>query len=176
MTARAALKAATREAHDRVDAAFAAHDLGERASYGDFLRRHAAALAPLEQSLDAAGARDLIEAWDEHRRAPLLAADLAQLGLTAPPSITAPAFASDARIAGGLYVLEGSRLGGAVLCRSVPPAFPVAFLSAAQSPGRWTHFIASLDQLLYERRQLDSAIAAALESFALFERAAKDCE
>ena len=174
MSARTALKAATSDAHDRVDAAFAAHDLSDAASYGDFLQRHAAALGPLEQALADAGAGALIPDFDEHRRAPLLADDLRLLGLTAPPPLPAPRFASDEQAIGGLYVLEGSRLGGAVLRRGVLAGLPRAFLSAPQSPGRWAGFVASLDQLLYSRQRLDAAIAAAIDSFGLFERAAKD--
>ena len=153
---------------------FAAHDLTDAASYGDFLQRHAAALGPLEQALADAGVDTLIPDYEEHRRAPLLVDDLRQLGLTAPPPLPAPRFASDEQVIGGLCVLEGSRLGGAMLRRGVSAGLPSAFLSAAQSPGRWAGFVASLDRLLYSRQRLDAAIAAAIDSFGLFERAAKD--
>ncbi|WP_395001560.1 biliverdin-producing heme oxygenase [Sphingomonas sp.] len=173
MTARAALKAATRDAHERVDKAFGAHDLATRAGYARFLLGQAAALAPIEQALTEAGAALLIEAWHEHRRAPLLTADLAALGLASPSPVPAPRFADEAELAGGLYVLEGSRMGGAILRRAVPDCFPSAFLSARQHPGRWTRFAASLDTLLYSPQRRDAAVGAASRVFTCFEQAAR---
>lgn len=172
MNVRATLKAATSDAHDRVDAAFG-HDLASRAGYAAFLGAQAAALVPVEQALEAAGAALLVEDWDAHRRAPLLAADLAALGLDLPAPQLAPRYPDDPALAGGLYVLEGSRMGGAILRRAVPATLPTAFLSARQSPGRWNRFVASLDQLLYSRQRLDAAIEAAALTFACFEQAAK---
>ena len=172
MSARSALRSATRAAHERVDAAFAAHDLAALPAYGRFLQAQAAALLPVERALGSAGADALAEAWDEHRRAPLLIADLAALELAPGPFVTPPAYASDAHLAGGLYVIEGSRLGGAVLRRQVPGAFPSAFLSARQAPGRWPRFVANLDRLLYSPQRVESAIEAALATFACFETAA----
>ena len=134
MTARAALKAATRDAHERVDAAFGAHDLATRAGYARFLLGQAAALAPIEQALTEAGAALLIEAWQEHRRAPLLTADLTALGLASPSPLPAPRFADEAELAGGLYVLEGSRMGGAMLRRAVPDCFPSASFRPDSTP------------------------------------------
>ncbi len=172
MNAHASLRAATREAHERVDRAFAEHDLTQPRSYGRFLQAHAAALLPLEVALAAAGAAAMIEEWDEHRRASLLTNDLAELGLAPAPAMTAPSLADEAELAGALYVLEGSRLGGAVLRRQVPPGLPAAFLGARQTGGRWTRFVASLDQMLYSPQRLDAAIRAALDTFNCFERAA----
>ena len=172
MTVRTRLRAATHEAHERVDAAFASYDLANRAAYGEFLRGHAAAFMPIERSLELAGAATIAERWGEHRRGPLLAQDLAALGLVAPPPIAAPDFGDPARLVGGLYVLEGSRLGGAVLRRCVPADAPAAFLSAPQSPGHWTRFVAIIERLLYSPQRLDAAIGAALDTFACFEQAA----
>lgn len=172
MTVRTQLRAATRTAHERVDAAFGIHDLTDRSAYARFLSAQAAALLPLEQSLTRAGAARMIETWDEHRRAPLLIEDLGALGVALPPPVAPTPITDDWELAGALYVLEGSRLGGAMLRRSVPAAFPSAFLSAAQAPGRWTRFAMSLHQLLDSPSRLDAAIATALATFACFEQAA----
>ena len=172
MTAREQLKAATQAAHDRVDAAFD-HDLANPITYVAFLTAQAAAYFPVEQALTDGGAARLIENWDEARRAPLLTADLATLDCVPSDPISPPEYRGEAAVVGGLYVLEGSRMGAAVLRRRVLPGLPIAFLSARAEPGSWTRFIASLDQLLYSPQRLDAAIQAASATFACFERAAK---
>ncbi|WP_309612022.1 biliverdin-producing heme oxygenase [Sphingomonas sp.] len=172
MTAREELKAATQAAHDRVDAAFD-HDLANPIIYVAFLAAQASAYLPVEEALTACGAARLIENWHDHRRAPLLAADLATLDCAPPDLIAPPEYRGEAAVVGGLYVLEGSRMGAAVLLRRVLPGLPIAFLSARAEPGHWTRFIASLDQLLYSPQRLDAAIEAASATFACFEQAAK---
>ena len=171
MTARDALKAATQAAHDRVDAAFD-HDLANPITYVAFLNAQASAYLPVEDALTDAGAARLIANWDEARRAPLLAADLATLDCAPPRLIPPPDYRGEAAVVGGLYVLEGSRMGAAVLRRRVLPGLPTAFLSARAEPGHWSGFVASLDQLLYSPQRLDAAIEAASATFACFEQAA----
>ena len=174
MTPRLALRDATRAAHERVDAAFGVHDLTDRAGYARFLAAQAAAFGPVEQALGEAGAGRLIDEWDASRRAPLLAADIATLGMAEPPRITPPTYADDAALAGGLYVLEGSRFGGAVLRRRVPGGLPTSFLAARAAPARWAGFVARLDGLLDQTQSLNKAIAAAMQTFACFELAADE--
>ncbi|MEO6433728.1 MAG: biliverdin-producing heme oxygenase [Sphingomicrobium sp.] len=169
MTPHATLRVATRAAHERVDAAFAALDLGHEDDYREFLGRHAAAFLPIEQALDEAGAGRLIGGWDKLRRTPALLADLADLGMATPPPRSPPAYPSDAAILGGAYVLEGSRLGGAVLRQAVGSALPRQFLDAVQPSGRWREFIAQLNQSLYDPEALNCATDAALDTFALFQ-------
>lgn len=173
MSARFRLKEATAAAHGRVDDAFAGYDLSDGTGYGPFLEAQAASLIPLEAALTAAGADRLVEQWAEHRRAPLLEADLAALGIALPAPLAPPPISDDAELAGALYVLEGSRLGGAVLARRVLPDLPGTFLNACQAPGRWTRFAKSLDQLLDTPAKLEPAIATALAVFAMFEKAAR---
>lgn len=171
MNVRAALKNATHDAHERVDAAFA-QDLATRDGYGRFLTAQAAALIAVENALEQAGSAELVEEWAIHRRSALLVADLHALGLPVPTPLAAPAYPDEATLAGGLYVLEGSRMGSAVLRRSVPDSLPTAFLSAKQSTGRWPRFVASLDPLLYSTQRLDAAVEGASQTFACFEQAA----
>jgi heme oxygenase len=172
LTARSVLRSKTRSAHERVDEAFSRFDLADRRGYGDFLIGHAAAFMPMEDALTGAGAAELVTDWAMHRRAPLLRADLAQMGLPAPGPVRVPDVQGEAELLGALYVLEGSRLGGAVLRRSVPPTFPASFLNAPQSAGRWTTFVTGLDQLLNTQQRLDAAVCAAVATFACFEQAA----
>lgn len=73
-----------------------------------------------------------------------------------------------------LYVIEGSRLGGGMLARAVPPDLPRAYLSAIHLSGEWRGFCAALDQAAdagdpdWTRR----AEAGARRAFMLYQRAA----
>lgn len=173
-----ALRAATAAAHDRVDSAFAAFDLSDRDGYAAFLRAHAEVLLPLEESLP--GERITAD-WEDRKRGHLLREDLALLRDAGPPTARAhPACAdlgpggewSDASLAGMLYVIEGSRLGGRFLARKLPAGFPRAYLDSDQPAEKWRNLLDRLETILYEPAQLQSALAAAEQTFAAFERAA----
>ncbi|HYJ51835.1 MAG TPA: biliverdin-producing heme oxygenase [Allosphingosinicella sp.] len=174
MNRRAALRSGTADAHRRVDAAFSRFDLTSRAGYTRFLVAQAAGFLPAEAALDAAGAQLVLPDWPERRRGLLLEADLAELSVTAPEPFLPPLILSgNAPVLGAIYVLEGSRLGGALLKRSVPADFPKRFLDARQLAGSWRKLLASLDDLLTRQDDLDAAIQAANEVFARFEEGAK---
>jgi heme oxygenase (biliverdin-IX-beta and delta-forming) len=173
-----ALRAGTAQAHDRVDAAFAAFDLTDRDSYAAFLRAHADVVFPLEATLP--GER-VTPDWEERKRGALLKEDLAFLPRPVRPEpVEGPASASDAlganadlsAIAGALYVLEGSRLGGRFLVRQVPHGFPRAYLDADQAPEKWRNLLDRLETILYQPAALQSALTAAHQVFAAFERSA----
>lgn len=168
MSAHQALRAATRAAHDAVDRRFAGLSLDRPADYGRFLLAHAAAFLPAEQALTDAGAGSLIDDWDQLRRSPALHADLDALGLRPPPPAEPPAYADEAAVLGGAYVIEGSRLGGALLRRQVAPGLPRAFLDSVQPPARWRRLLALLDRALADRAAIARATEAALGTFALF--------
>jgi heme oxygenase len=170
-----ALRDATAAQHDRVDAAFGGFDLADRASYRAFLAAHADVVLPLEAALDPVAGRILAD-WPERKRGHLLREDLAFLrpsgeirGSEAPEL---PDLSSDAAIAGTLYVLEGSRLGGRFLARRLPAGFPRAYLDAHQSAAKWQHLLGLLDKALYDPIALQTALAAADAVFAAFARSA----
>ena len=165
----AALRRHTQPCHDRVDAAFGRFDLASREGYGAFLTAHARVLPPLERAL--AQAR-LTDGWTG--RAPLLAADLASLGLPLPPAADIDLPAGTGGPWGALYVVEGSRLGGAVLARRVGARLPVAYLSAVHQPGGWKRIVAAIEGAASGPAWLDEAIAAANSVFAAFESAARE--
>lgn len=169
--ARMALRRLTAEAHERVDAGFGRFDLGTAGGYAAFLRAQAAAHLPVEAALDAAGAERVVGDWPARRRAAALRADLRALGAATPELLPAPAFDSPAAILGGVYVLEGSRLGGAMLARSVDPAFPCGFLKPGQSP-TWRALIVTLDDSLRTDEDIGVAVCAAKAVFSLFGQAA----
>ena len=174
MSAHERLRRETRAAHERVDARFSTLNLEDRDDYRRFLMLHAVAFLPVERALTDGGAARLIADWDVMRRTPELAADLADMCLPIPSDAGGPTFASDAEMLGAIYVLEGSRLGGAVLRKTVDPSFPHRFLAHPQPKGRWRDLVATLERNLYESVQVDSAVSAALGVFAYFERAKWD--
>lgn len=166
------LRAATADDHDRVDRLFAPLNLAERGDYARFLAAQAAVLLPLEEWLDAHGAADLLADWPERRRADLLRADLDRLGedLPAPEAVTLPEV--PAAMLGAAYVLEGSRLGGALLAREVGADLPKRFLAGERSAS-WRGFVGELDRQLSTPAELAVAINSARAVFAAFERAGR---
>ncbi len=169
MKARFALKAATAGEHERVDRLFSRLDLAQEGDYRLFLAAQASAHLPIEAALDAACAERLVEDWPARRRSHLLLADLGDLGLKAPTLVAAPEFGSDPAILGAIYVLEGSRLGGAMLKRSLPDIAPKRFLTAQQPPGSWRKLLETLDHFLYETSAIESACETARQVFQRFE-------
>ena len=173
MKVRAALRAATADCHKRVDTAFSRFDLATEDGYRRFLLAQAEAFLPVEAALDEAGAGTVLPDWPARRRSDLLRVDLADLNVTLPEPFPVPAFISGkAPMLGAIYVLEGSRLGGAVLKKAVPSQFPRRFLEARQAAGSWRSFLRTLDEFLTRPGDLDAAIKAAKEIFARFEGAA----
>lgn len=154
-----------------MDRAFGAFDLTTRQGYGDFLLAQAEAFLPVEAAIDAAEPADLLPDWPARRRSAALLNDLHQLGLTAPAERAPPLFRSREEILGAIYVLEGSRLGGKMLARSVPADLPRSFIGTTDA-GLWRHLIEALDKQLNSDDKHRLAIAAALRVFALFEAGA----
>jgi heme oxygenase len=173
VTARAALRGATAADHERVDRLFSSLDLAREADYRLFLIAQAAAHLPVEEAIEAAGARALLADWPERRRAHLLREDLADLDAEVPPALEAPALPDAASIFGAIYVLEGSRLGGTLLKRGLPIGMPKRFLDAEQSPGAWRKLLAKLDEFVYAPEHLEAATNAARQVFMRFERAGR---
>ncbi|WP_234419215.1 biliverdin-producing heme oxygenase [Sphingomonas sp. EC-HK361] len=176
-SARSALRHATSADHERVDAAFSRFDLASRDGYGAFLVAQAAAHLPVEAALDAAGVARVLPDWPQRRRGDRLRADLAAMGLepaAAEPAAGAciqalsAALADEAGMLGAVYVLEGSRLGGVLLRRSVPDGLPVTFLEAGDSAA-WRTLLVTLDERLCSEQDINLAVSAAARVFAVFE-------
>ena len=139
MSAVARLRAATRASHDLVDAAFGDFDLSDRDGYRRFLVAHARALPPAELAIQRlAFARTLPS------RAPSLERDLADLGATMPAPLPFAGL-DEPGLWGALYVVEGSRLGGVMLARSVRADVPARYLAAAHEPGQWRAIRQAID-------------------------------
>lgn len=170
---RFALRAATSEAHERLDARFSTFDLSHPVDYGAFLRAQAGAFFPMEDALDAAGADTVVADWPERRRGPALRADLTALDLPEPAPVAVPSLSSEAAILGALYVLEGSRLGGAMLVRQVPDALPKTFLTPG-NPAAWRAFVTVLDERLSSQADIDEAAHVASSVFDAFASSASN--
>jgi heme oxygenase len=150
---------------------FSRFDLSRPDDYGRFLGLQAAAHLPIEGALDRAGVEALVPDWPARRRAGLLEADLAELGVAGPEPVEPPRFETGAALLGGLYVLEGSRLGAAVLRRRLAPGAPSRFLGAVTPDGAWARLLALLDGQLDRDGELAAAVQAARAVFRCFERA-----
>ncbi|PZQ60430.1 MAG: hypothetical protein DI544_08425 [Sphingomonas taxi] len=171
MSAITMLRHATASAHETVDAAFGAHDLASPASYRAFLHAHARALPAAERAMQALPFARTLPA-----RAPLLAADLAALDVPPPAALPFTPGDDAASLWGVLYVVEGSRLGGALLARQVPAGLPHAYLGAVHPPGQWRTIRAALDDAAAGQDADWTArmIAGALATFALYAQAAAE--
>lgn len=169
---RQALRAATSGSHERVDGTFGQFDLSDREGYGRFLMAQAVAYLAVEAALDAGGVGSVIPDWAARRRSHLIAQDLAALGLSAPRTDEPVLFEGTASMLGATYVLEGSRLGGALLKRSVPAGFPSGFLDAA-NPGAWRTLLELLEEQIDSDDDVASATNAARRVFNLFEQSGR---
>ena len=180
--ARAALRDATDAAHRRLHAvpefeALAAGRL-DRPRYAALLGRllgfHRAMERRLAEapSLEGFGIR-----LAERRRSPLLRADLASLGAPeAEAEAPLPPFRTAAAAMGGLYVVEGSTLGGLHLARALDPLLPPGvegrrFLLGygAAHGAMWRACCAAIERCGATPEGLAGMVAGAVAGFAAFE-------
>lgn len=175
---RAHLRSATAFCHDRVDAAFSAFDLASPYGYAAFLAAQAAALITVEQAIEQAGIDGVLPDWKQRTRRAALWRDLESLGLIPAPSVDFNPPDSQAAMLGMVYVLEGSRLGGAVLLRRVlggPPPMPstaTEFLRHGAGSGLWQSFLATIEAAGFVAADLAKMTAGAKFAFSAFEAAA----
>ncbi|GAB3268446.1 biliverdin-producing heme oxygenase [Kineosporia babensis] len=179
-----ALRAATRQAHDRLDSLV---DLQawSPAVHQWWLQRMLGLHEPLEHDLGSwqstRPAEHRVPDVKVRRRSGAIAADLRSLGLSeaevrALPRSPRPAPATGelalGRVLGQLYVLDGSALGGAVIAaHAISAGIPQeACTSLSHSKERivsWRETKRLLDDLSPE--ELSEAVRAAIELFAVFE-------
>lgn len=171
--ARAALRSATGPDHERLDGLFERFDLSDANAYRAFLTAHAMALPAVERALDEAGFADLLPDWPDRRRGAALSNDLAAIDAPVPEPLPFPSPQSSAGQWGAAYVVEGSRLGGAMLAKRVGEGLPRSYLGTPQAPGAWRNFLESLDKHLTSAEDIAEATARARAVFALFEAAGR---
>ncbi|MGJ4891593.1 biliverdin-producing heme oxygenase [Bradyrhizobium sp. HKCCYLR20261] len=168
------LRAATAAAHHALDERLSRFDLTTTADYRRFLQASAAALLPLEQMLDRAGAGAMLGDWTRRRRSEAICADLAELnGRAAPMELPARPLDRSA-VLGTLYVLEGSRLGAVYLLRIVA-ASPdprvrraTRYLRHGAGQGLWRSFLSVLAAERLPPGEDIRVMTSAREAFAVF--------
>jgi heme oxygenase len=133
------LRLATAADHQTVDDRYGGFRLNDAADYRSFLQAHARALPAVEAAL-----REDAELPSWRPRTALLMDDLRAVGGEVPPPLAFDA-ATPATRWGALYVIEGSRLGGQLLARSVPAGLPSAYLAARHLSGEWRALLAAIE-------------------------------
>lgn len=166
-TVRTSLREATRPRHDEVDALFGRIDLSDPADYREFLSAHAGALLPIEEWLGSHAAL-VVDDWPERSRTAALKADMAALAMAEPEQEAFSLSPDPASVAGVLYVVEGSKMGGRVLARSVGEGLPRQYLAAGGNGEAWKKLISRLDDIVVTGAQLDAATRAASIAFDRF--------
>ena len=173
---RARLRGATADAHAALDERLQALDPTTRAGYRRFLAANAAALLPLERTLEAAGVRAIVADWDERARSRAMFSDLDLLGVE-PRPVSTDAVLNRARLFGALYVLEGSRLGARFLVRQVTRSTDplvreaTAYLRHGEGGNLWASFLALLEQEEPSPAEEADMIAGARWAFGRFTEA-----
>ncbi|MDZ7851602.1 MAG: biliverdin-producing heme oxygenase [Halomonas sp.] len=172
------LRDATRNAHSDLDHHPALQCLLDAALTREAYAASLLALYPAHADLESRVCRGITRlglSIQVPRRLPYLAEDLAILGLTPDTgySHVENLPGSPASLAGQLYVLQGSRLGGQVIAerlrRTLGPDVPHAFFSFDMAPGEWPRRLAELEALCPPEDR-DAAVTGAREAFARFRR------
>ena len=167
--ARAALRRATSEVHERLHISPGFLEIAEGrltlAGYRVMLSRLAGlyfGLAP-ELEIDPA-------------RLELLALDLADLDAPPPLPIACQVPSGEARRLGWKYVVEGSIFGGQVIYRQLDYLFGDAsagrrfFAGSPAALVRWRALCEDFERIGQENAELEEMVAGSQEAFALFER------
>ncbi|WP_256775997.1 MULTISPECIES: biliverdin-producing heme oxygenase [unclassified Stenotrophomonas] len=156
------LKAATDQAHRRVDARILGMDIfASRAAFARFVRVQHRLHADVQGLYACPDILQRLPSVQGRQRIALIERDLADLAADAPADHTAdPVAGPMAYRLGWLYVVEGSALGGAVILKmaaglGLHPHFGARHLAPAQEgvATAWRTFTAELDAIALDERQ-----------------------
>ena len=165
------LRAHTSGLHAAVDRAFGEISFETRAGYSRFLRAHAHVVIPYEASFRRCRATETLPLAGRRYRSQALIDDLADLGVPATAGGSDPApprLDCAASLAGAVYVLEGSRLGGRMIGRRVAKAgadLPTRFLFHGLGFDLWRSLVQWLDAVPWSVGQIDTALREAERAF-----------
>lgn len=153
------LRAATQEAHQDLEKAMLPliNSARDAESYGKLLRMFYSFYHPLEKGIQQHLYPDALPDYHERRKTTWILDDLKALGLddTPPPSaFAAPVITSNAQAFGALYVMEGSTLGGKIICKTIASnlgrdekeGFRFFYGYGPEAGSRWKFFLAQLDK------------------------------
>ncbi|KLD73781.1 biliverdin-producing heme oxygenase [Xanthomonas hyacinthi] len=172
------LKAATHEAHARLDQRImAAQPFASRANYARFVQVQYCFHSDMESVYRNPVLASVVPELAQRRRLPQLLADLADLGVAVPAVHPLPApdgrhYEKQVDALGWLYVAEGSNLGAAILAKlaaklGLHEQFGARHL-AGHPDGRarhWRQFTAALDSVPLDPAQEQAVVAAACAAF-----------
>jgi heme oxygenase len=169
-----ALRAATREAHDRIESLVDLSRMGDLVRYRRTLGAFATFLRAWEPAMLAVLPPSHAAWFAERSRLPMLEQDLKVLGgpMRSGP-LRLPALADACAAWGSMYVLEGSALGGRVIARhmmaqhGLTPAQGCAYFHGwgDRSGARWAEFRAVLEERLADASMRQRACDAACDTF-----------
>ncbi|MBO0344681.1 biliverdin-producing heme oxygenase [Roseibium sp. CAU 1637] len=166
------LSRATRALHDLVDVQAEHNDLETTVGVASLIAFFHKGFSQIEAALDRADAATVLSDWESRKRTDLLENDLNGLGIgdtTANEAVQAGfSFDSQAEIWGGLYVIEGSRLGARMLVRASDHTRASAFLSESATCRFWPDFVIALteaDQSLQDRNGMVRGAEKAFQAF-----------
>jgi heme oxygenase len=173
------LKQATNETHERLDKSIMAHNpFASKERYVLFVKVQHQFHREIDALYSDPVLDKLLPDLAGRRRFDLIEQDLSDLGMSAPASESAPAFAKDAEVdlptaLGWLYVAEGSNLGAAFLLKEakkigLSETSGARHLAAAPE-GRglhWKTFTAALDNVDVTAAEEERVIAGAKAAFA----------
>jgi heme oxygenase len=147
--------------------------------YRRFLEANAAALLPVERTLERSGVGEAFPDWHARTRRDAILDDLRAVDGRAAP-LPCPGLFDFGGILGAMYVLEGSRLGAQFLLKAVKAspdprvAGSVDYLGHGAGKAMWKSFLALLERHAGRLDDEAAAVDAAQRTFAMFERAAAD--
>lgn len=170
-TLRRILKRETRESHDRLDAAMGDLPVGSADGYALFLQTQYRSREPIERWI----ARALPADEAPPAQAPLIARDLAELGVALPPTADF-VLSEDADPVGLIWALAGSSLGNRTMLRQrqkIAAAGPEHFLSDTAMTEFFTRLRARIERPV-SGDAAQRAIAAAQAVFTAFIAALPD--
>lgn len=178
MLIREVLRRATRSAHARLDELVGEADFARETGYRSFLQASAGALLPIEAELERAGAGRIDPQWSERRRTLAIQEDLKELDSALPVHAEMHfKLKTPGQMLGALYVIEGSRLGAAVLSARAQASHDakvrenVRYLTHGRGSGFWKSAVDLIEQGVVTPASRDEAVEAASQVFRLFENA-----
>ncbi|TMM46131.1 biliverdin-producing heme oxygenase [Qipengyuania marisflavi] len=160
----------TRAAHDALDAGLGAFAIGGDGDFGAFLRVQYAARLPIENWLAVQDSGAITPPPQTH----LIAADLAELNLAAPPDFGAFPLQHSGALTGVAWTLAGSSLGNRAMLaqrRKLGLNGADRFLSDDAMPQFWKALRPTLDTIA-SPEAAHHAVTGANAVFALFRLAA----